>query len=144
MLLLHAAELPRFASIEAATESLIKRKDAVLSEIASIPELSKILDFSPESLKDLEKWYFLSGKPDKTLSGTPVELLIGFYFGEVLCRHGGYQWKVVEGSLSEDGYEIVVNKRLVTFVLNNGWTPREPEFNNKRMQSLWRDFNRYA
>jgi len=144
MAFLHAAQLPSYDTIETATESLLKRKDAALNDIASNPELINILDFSPESLKDLEKWYFLSGQPKKTSSGLPVNQLMGFYFGEVLCRNGGFKWNVEESPFAEDGYEIVANKGLVTFGLTNGMTPRAPEFSNKRMQSMWKDFERYS
>ncbi len=92
-------------------------------------------DFSLESLKRLENWYFNAGKPQE-ISGMSVPLGLGFYLGEVVCRIGSYNWAVSEFVFRKGTYEIGITRGLVTIMLTNGRLPEET--NNKRRQSLFR------
>lgn len=92
-------------------------------------------DFSLESLKRLENWYFNADKPQE-VSGVSVPLGLGFYLGEVMCRNGNYKWVVNEFVFKKGTYEIGITRGLVTIMLTSGRIPEVT--NNKRRQSLFR------
>jgi hypothetical protein len=97
---------------------------------------------TPENLKILEKRYFESGGPERTASGYPLKLAIGFFFGELLCRDAGFQWTVEQYAFDARCYEIGVAKPLYVVMVTKGMLPRPLEQTNKRMQSLFRDYAR--
>ena len=152
----YSEELPAFATREAATTALFRLRDYALERVFSIPELAGKLDFSPESLNDLEAWYFSKNKPDsleptnwfsfkRRLSAAHA---IGFYLGEVYCRAAGFHWIVTESAFAKGRFEIGVENSLpsgkggLSIMLTKGRTPRET--GNKRMQSLLREVKKYA
>jgi hypothetical protein len=59
----YAVELPSFGSANEAETELLASRDAGLGEIFTVPELQRVLDWSPESLKPLEQWFFAAGQP---------------------------------------------------------------------------------
>lgn len=67
---------------------------------------------------------------------------IGFSFGEMLCRSAGFSWVVEEFAFTKGRFEVGVNRHLMTIMLTKGRTP--PVEGNKRKQSLWREYKRYA
>jgi hypothetical protein len=135
-------ELPAFPDQVAAEEALFACREQGLIELCSLSGVSASLDYSPESLKLIEAWFFENGQPIETISGYPVAHVIGFYFGEVLCRSQQFHWVVEESPFAEGRYEIGVKRDLLAIMLTKGMRPRLA--GNKRMQSLWRASKRYA
>jgi hypothetical protein len=135
-------ELPAFSSLSEAEKILIQLKDSTLEAFLAEEGLSLDLDYSPESLKPIEKWYFEAGCPKVGGGNYSVSHAIGFYFGEVLCRSAGFSWIVEEFAFIKGRFEVGVNRRLVTIMLTKGKTPRVE--GNKRLQSLWREYEKYA
>ncbi|HKA46083.1 MAG TPA: hypothetical protein VKF40_29095 [Burkholderiales bacterium] len=133
--------LPVFASASEAEKTLLAQRDATL-EALDLEIQSLRPDYSPDSLKGLEKWYVEKGSPEVGLGGYSLPLAIGFYFGEVLCRRAGFEWFVAEFAFERGRYEIGVRKPLVSIMLTKGKRPRIE--GNKRMQSLWREYGNYA
>jgi len=138
----YAQGLPAFRDIEEAKRSLFAARDRAIEEILSVPELVERLDFSPASLSALESWYFASQQPVSFPSGFSVAHAIGFYFGEVFVRSAGFTWVVDEFVFQPGRYEIGVRRPLVGIMLTKGKLPKTS--GNKKMQSLLREFNRYA
>ena len=129
----YSLALPRFGSHAEAEVALTKRRDQALADLQSKVE---VLDFTPESLKALEVEALRSGAqsipPDQ----------IGYYLGEVYCRSAGFKWIVSESPFAPGHYEIGVSRGLTTIMLTKGRTLTLER--NKRMQSLWKDYQRYA
>jgi hypothetical protein len=137
----HGVELPSFASLEAATAALLGEKDSMLRALLSSLGEDLSLDFSPDSLKRLEGWYFERGSPE-SIATISAPHAIGFYWGEVLCRSAGFQWVVEPFPFTPGTIEIGVSRSLASIMLTRGARPDLR--GNKRMQSLWRDWSRYA
>lgn len=138
----YAVELPTFGNLSQAEQSLFACRDAALVELLSVSELQRALDYSPESLKLLEQWFFASGEPVALPSGYSTAHAIGFYLGEVYHRHAGFKWAVQEFVYSPGRYEIGVSRTLMSIMLTKGRLPRAA--GNQQRQSLWREFKKYA
>lgn len=136
----YGESLPQFSDRSEAEKTLLVQKDKTLKELIEILSSELDFDYSLESLKRFELWYFDNGEP-KEVSRLSVPLALGFYYGEVLCRQGKYEWIVDEFVFRRGTYEIGVTRGLVTIMLTNGKLPEER--NNKRRQSLFRDAKRW-
>jgi hypothetical protein len=137
-----AQDLPEFPEQSAAEEALLVWRDKCLQELFLLSGLAPLLDYSPESLKSLESWFFENGQPAATESGYLLAHAIAFYFGEVLCRNRKFQWVIQEFSFTQGRYEIGVERQRLAIMLTKG--KHLQLAGNKRMQSLWREYQRYA
>jgi hypothetical protein len=136
-----AALLPAFGSLEEARDALYRGRDTVLGKLEGVEELRGSLDYSPESLKSIERWFFEAGKPS-TIGGCSVLQAIAFYLGEVFCRHASFRWIVQENAFAKGKYSIGVTKGLLSIMLIG--VNQLTLAGNKRMQSLWREFKKYS
>lgn len=128
-----SSALPSFGSQAEAEAALFERKDRALADLQS--KLAS-LDFTPESLKGLEGAALQSG-----VQSIPPDQ-IGFYLGEVYCRSAAFNWVVSESPFAPGRYEIGVTRGLVTIMVTKGRTVTLDR--NKRLQSLWKEYQRYA
>jgi hypothetical protein len=133
--------LPAFDSIADAKRSLFALRDQILHAFLTQHGQELTLDFSPSSLKVLERW-FLEGRSTASESAF-IHLAIGFYFGEVLCRGAGFEWVVAEFAFQAGRYEVGVSQGRFSLMLSTGLHPRLAP-NNKRMQSLFRRYKSYV
>ena len=137
-----AQELPEFPDLPTAEDTLSAWRDEGLRELYLLSGLAPLLDYSPESLKSLESWFFENGQPATTESNYSVAHAIAFYFGEVLCRNRQFRWVVQEFAFTKGRYEIGVERQRFAIMLTKGKLLQLA--GNKRMQSLWREYQRYA
>jgi len=137
----HATILPAFSDLAEARSVLLQRKEAVLATFVASRKAEIGLDFSPESLKRLEAWYFRSGMPD-SVADVSVSSAIGFYFGEVLVRNAAFEWVVEAFPFEPARFTIGVAKCRYGLMLTAGMLPSRQ--GNKRQQSLWRQWRRIA
>ena len=135
-------DLPAFASVAEARQSLFAARDTGLVDLTAAPALQSALDYSPNSLNVLEQWFFISGQPITLPTGYSTAHAIGFYLGEVFCRHGGFMWVVEEFVFSPGRYEIGVGRSQLSIMLTKGRSLRAA--GNKQMRSLSREFAKYA
>ena len=138
----HANDLPPFDSLAEAERTLLAQRDTALRDLLAQSDATLELDYSPQSLNTLERWYFENGQPVATTSGLSMPHAIAFYFGEVLCRNAQFQWTVQEFAFSLGRYEVGVQRQNLCVMLTKGKLPSVVA--SKRMRSLWRDFHRYA
>ncbi len=138
----YAQDLPVFSGHADAEKTLFVQRDTGLEELNTVSDLAANLDYSPGSLKAVERWFFESGQPATTAAGYSVPHAIAFYFGEVLCRTGSFHWVVQEFPFAKGRYEIGVQRPLLSIMLTKG--RKLQTAGNKRMQSLWREFQSYA
>jgi hypothetical protein len=144
----HGDKLPAFSSLEEAQHHWCAFRDerlALLSEIAKqYPDFHP--DYVPESLRQLEQWYFHLYETDSFrrvgLTRETFEMCMAMYFGETVVRNTTACWVVEENYLAPGKYELGVRKDSVTMMLyrfaDHFLTP-----NNKRKQSLFRDYQKY-
>ena len=138
----YAEDLPKFESLSTAESVLLMAKEQTLGALLDQYGERLSLDLSRESLKRLEKWYIESGCPEAGAGSYSMPHAIGFYFGEVLCRFGGFHWVVEEFPFEPGRYDIGVKRPLLSIMLTKGKRPTLER--NKRMQSLWRECGSYA
>ncbi len=137
----HGAQLPTFGSLAAAETALFADRDAVLDQLLRSVPSELCLDYSPNSLKSLEHW-LLTTWASSPNTAAPTSYAIGFYFGQVLCQNAGFMWVVQENTFAAGHYEIGVQRALATLMLTNG--KHISTVGNNRMQSLWREYQKYA
>jgi hypothetical protein len=146
---LFGAKLPAFRDLEEAERALERRRDELLLTLTDLSRHSATFraDGGPESLKDLERWYFelLEGAGFRSI-GTDQETFeraIAMYLGEVLVRNAPpFEWFVSEFAFEPGRYEIGVRRSRVA-VMCNRLVPA-PRERNKRGQSIWRRYQSYA
>ena len=138
----YAQDLPEFSGHREAEETLFAQRDTGLQELHTVNGLAGNLDYSSESLKSVERWFFENGQPAATASGYSMSHAIAFYFGEVLCRTRQFRWVVQEYIFAKGRYEIGVQRPLLAIMLTKG--KQLQAAGNKRMQSLWREYQHYA
>ena len=138
----YAHELPTFSDSAEAEEILFAQRDAGLQELHITTGLAEKLDYSADSLKVLERWFFENNQPTATDAGFSISHAIAFYYGEVLCRKGGFLCVVQAFPFANGRYEIGVQRPLLIVMLTRG--KQLQAAGNKRMQSLWREFQTYV
>jgi hypothetical protein len=137
----------RFRDLDEARENLFARRDRDLDAVLSLARQSAMFDpdFSPESLRSLEAWYFTSGKAPKlvALEEGQLERGIGAYFGEVLVRNKSFEWFVTEYAFAPGRFDIGVRRGGVAVMLTVSMDLATRP-NNARKESLWRAYQKYA
>ena len=143
-------DLPRYPSQREAERGLFARRDRLLARLCEAAERQSTFkpDFSPASLKSLEAWYFhfleTNSFADAGMDRNDFEQAISFYLGEVLIRNRApFEWFVQEFAFSPGSYEIGVRRPLYSVMLTK---PRDlaSRANNRRRQSLWREYEQHA
>ena len=145
----HGDDLPRFASYDEAERSLFECRDRSLGLLraAAVSSEGFRCDFTAESLKALERWYFgllvENGFASVGLTRSIMEQAMSFYLGQVLTEASGFEWVVQEYAFKPGAFEIGVRRGLVTMMLTR---PSElaARPNNKRRDSLWRMYRKLA
>jgi hypothetical protein len=138
----YGSDLPVFENVNEAEEVLLELRTSGLRALEEIEELSGKIDYTPESLKLLERWYFANGKPAATKTGYSMPHAIGFYFGEILNRNSGFSWVVNEFAFKKRRYEVGVQRGRVSIMLTKG--KKLQEAGNAQMQSLFREWKKYT
>jgi hypothetical protein len=135
--------LPTFRDLAEAERVLYARRDELLRELVAVAPRSSSFqpDFSPESLKGLERWYFeledgagfgVIGADEETF-----ERAMAMYLGEVLVRNAStFEWFVTEFAFEQGRYEIGVRAPLFALMLSRQRFP--PRERNRRQESMWR------
>jgi hypothetical protein len=146
---LFGQKLPAFADPVDAQGVLYRRRDELLGRLRDVAGQSGAFrpDFSPESLKDLERWYFelVEGGGFRSIGADEdsLERTIAMYLGAVLVRNAPpFEWFVTEFAFGRGPYEIGVRKPLYEVMLSR--LAPDPRDRNKRGESLWRMYQRHA
>ena len=118
---------------------------ALLSEIA-LNHPAFLPEYLPESLKQLEQWYFQLYETDSFdvlgMKRETFEACMAMYFGETAARSASAHWIVERYFLAADRYELKVEKDLLSmrlFRLTDHF--RTP--NNKKRESLFRSYKKH-
>ncbi len=144
----HGENLPRFANPKEAANYYFDFRDkhlALLSEAApKYPSFQP--DYSAESLKQLERWYFHLYETDSFhaagIDRATIETCMAMYFGETTVCSAQAQWIVDPYFLAPNNYELGVRKGSFTMMLSR-FTDHFRKANNKKRESLFRRYKRY-
>jgi hypothetical protein len=136
--------LPSFKNQAEAEAFLIAQKDERLRLLIESAKNSNTFtaDFSPESLKHLEIWYFELWESDgfERLETTreEFECFMAAYFGEIAVRNNpDTKWIVSEFAFERGKYEIGIHQKLFTQMLNR-FADHYKTPNNTRRQKLFK------
>ena len=146
---LFGSKLRVFRGLEDAERALYAERDDLIRKLLELSRHSASFrpDYSPESLKSLEHWYFelLGGGGFRSI-GTDQETFeqaIAMYLGEVLVRHAPpFEWFVAEFAFESGHYEIGVRQPLYEVMLSR--LVPAPRERNRREQSIWRAYRKHA
>ena len=143
---LFGQKLPAFSSLAEAETFLFDQRDERIKRIVELGQSSKSFaaDYTPESLKHLERWYFelMDNDGFQTLgtSREDFECCMASYFGEVVIRHcPDAKWEVQEFAFERGKFEIGVRRGLLTMMLNR-FADHYKQPSNKRHQKIFRMF----
>lgn len=146
----HGKTLPRYGSQEEAERALYAQRDLLLGQLrtAAAASPSFHFDFTPESLKTLERWYFDVRERETfakdSLSRETLERCMAMYLGEVIVKnHATFRWVVREFPFVPGTYEIGVERGTLAVMLTRlGDVHTRP--NNKKRESIWREYRRWV
>lgn len=142
--------LREFSNISQAENYFIAHKDSLLNRLRSASTQSSVFfpDYTVESLKRIEQWYFdlyeenAFGKIG--LSQKEFECMMSVYWGEVIIKnHGDAKWIVEEYPFVQGKYELLVNKGLINVSIGEHFCDLYKRPNNKRKNILFREYNKY-
>ena len=146
----HGSLLPIFPSHSDAERALYGKRDQLLQELIAAAEQSEMFSptFEPESLKNIERWYFDLYERDAFaqagIARERLEQAIAMYVGETAVRSNpDFQWFVSEYPFAQGKYELGIRKPLFSWMLRS-FTDLYARRGNKRRQSIWRQFQQHA
>ncbi|MEM6395826.1 MAG: hypothetical protein AAF741_05730 [Bacteroidota bacterium] len=137
------------ASAELYYENL---KEAIFKEVKKIQVLypEYVLDYSPDSLKVIEKIYFdylSNGKFDSGgLTKDEFEVLLAIYYGQVYVANGKANWVVLDDLWIKDNrYYLAIRSFNGFYTIECAkWSNHENRPNNKRKQLIYREYMKYT
>ena len=145
----YGRKLTAFAGQAEAEQYFFAYRDALLRKAEEISRFSSSFraDYTVESLKTLEKWYFELWEKD-LFSETGItkgefESMLGMYFGEVVVRNNeAAKWTVNEFPFAKGKFDLYVNKGLCSMSVSGceNWHSRP---GNKRKDLLYRNYRKY-
>lgn len=126
-------------------------KDDLLNRLKAISTQTSAFspDYTIESLKNLEKWYFdLYEKRSFEKAGATqkeFESMMSVYWGEVIIKNNeDAKWVVEEYPFTQKKYEFLVNKGLCSVSVVDKFHDLYNKQGNKRRNLLFREYNRYS
>ena len=140
--------LRAFRDLAEAERGLYAERDELVRKLTELSGGSAAFrpDFSPDSLKDLEHWYFGlvegGGLHSIHTDDETFERAMAMYLGEVLVRHAPpFGWFVTEFAFEHGRYEIGVRRPLYQVMLSRlAPAPRE---RNRSERSIWRAYQKH-
>ena len=142
--------LREFCDISEAEDFFISYKDHLLNRLKAIGSQGAVFfpDYTVESLKKLEKWYFdLHEKNAFGQIGSAqeeFEIIMSVYWGAVVIKNNrDAKWVVEEYPFSQGKYEFFVNKGLCSVSIIDTFHDLYKKQNNKRKNLLFREYNKY-
>ena len=141
--------LPSFTAQAEAEACLFRERDERLQRIVILAASSHVFaaDFTPESLKNLELWYFELWEADGFgrlgISREDFERCMAMYFCEVAVRNcRDANWEVMEYGFERGRYEIGV-KRGLSHLMRMRFTDHYKQPKNKRRQKIHREYQEH-
>jgi hypothetical protein len=147
----HRVRLQAFASLAEATLALFQLRDKLLAELVTAAEQSRVFEpsFKPESLKELEHWYFNLWERDAfsaiNFERERFEQAMAMYIGETAVRtNSRFEWFVEEYAFQPGKFELGVRRPLFSWMLLGACRDHFSRPVNKRRESIWREFQQHV
>lgn len=146
----YGEKLESFNSLEEAKQYFLSYKDSLLKRLEDLCKDNSFFspDYTIDSLKQLEKWYF--GLFENNLFDTigldreEFENLMSIYFGAVVVRNNdSAKWVVEEFAFVKGKYELLVNKGAMNMAIDNKCNNWFKKPCNKTHTLLFREYNKY-
>jgi hypothetical protein len=143
-------KLPTFDCLEDAESALYSHRNECLVSLTNSAQVEKIfeMDFTPESLKKLESWYFRLHH-EKYFEKSELERFrflecMAIYLGAVAVKHNpDVEWRVYKYRFSPKKYAIGVQKGTMTLCLSCGFENLHNYRPNKNKDYLFREYQRW-
>lgn len=146
----YGKKLKKFHDISKAEDYFFSYKDNLLKKLESFSAQNSYFlpDYTVESLKKIEKWYFdlyEKGKFHKFgFTRNKFERIMSVYFGEVAVKNNNdAKWLVEEYAFLQNRYQLLVNREGLNMAVVNLCHDLYKEENNKRKNLLFRTYNKY-
>lgn len=145
----YGEKLKEFQNITDAEDYFFEYKDSLLNEFEMLSKESGFTaDYSLDSLKLLEKWYFALWEKDDfasfKVSREQFELMLGVYFNEVAVRNKeGAKWEVKEFPFARGKYELAISVGLMTMAGLGHFRDLCTIQGNKRRNFMHREYKKY-
>jgi len=147
---LFGTTLDTFSNQIDAEKELYEFRDLRLNKLNDLARLSATFDAdgSPESLKEIEKWYFELWENNEFgqigVDRKEFEECFAMYFGRVFVENNvDWHWIVSEFAFQRGKYELGISNVSVSIMLSR-FTDHFDVPNNKRRQSIWRKYRKYC
>jgi hypothetical protein len=142
-------KLLSFPNQQEAEKTLLALKDEFIARILSLSNNASIFkaDFTPDSLKHLEKWFFelyennLFGNIGTSQS--EFETCMAIYFGNVAVENKKAKWVVEKYFLDNDKYTIGIRRDEHFSQTLGGYRGLPLRKNNKKRDSIFREYKRF-
>lgn len=107
-----------------------------------------VMNYTPESLKKLESWYFEIYKNNQfqelKVERDDFERSVAVYFGEVAIKNNeNAKWIVSEFPFEKGKYNLGINEGFCTLMIPTMCSDLFKEPNNNMKQSLYRKYKKY-
>jgi hypothetical protein len=146
----YGQQLPAFPDRKSAEIKLFQLRDKLIRQITDAAAGTDLFlaDYSPESLKALEKWYFelYDTKSFKKigLDRKIFEQSMSMYYGEVIVRNNpDFRWYIEEYAFIPGRYEMGVRSKIISLSMGRA-ADLYARTGNQRKQSLWREYRRWT
>lgn len=146
----YGKKLKKIHDISEAEDYFFSYKDDLLKKLEAVSTQNSYFlpDYTVESLKRIEKWYFdlyEKGEFHKVgFTQDEFESIMSVYFGEVVVKNNkDAKWLVEEYPFSQSKYEFLVNRGLLSMSIMNMYHDLYKKQNNKRKNLLFREYNKY-
>ena len=136
----YGEKLREFNDISEAEEYFLSYKDDLIKKLEMLCMQNPYFlpDYTVESLKKIEKWYF------DLYDKNEFEKIMSIYFGEVVIKNNeDAKWIVNEYPFSKKRYEFMVNKGNLYMSIINKYHDLYKMQNNKRRNLIFREYNKY-
>lgn len=142
--------LKKFRDISEAEDYFFSYRDNLLNKFETICRQNSCFlpDYTVESLKRIEKWYFDLYEKNQFkkvgLTRKKFERIMSVYFGAVIVKNNeDAKWFVEEYAFSPNKYEFLVNRGALNMAINDNFRNLYKVRDNKRRNLLFREYNKY-
>lgn len=149
----YGEKLKTFHEVSEAEKYFFSQKEYLLNKLETVCERGSDFfpDYSVDSLKRLERWYFdlyeKKGFHKLGVAKNEFESMMSVYFGEVVVKNvEDAKWIVEEYAFTKNKYYLLVNRgglSMAIMSIRSMFYNHDQAPNNKRRNLIFREYNKY-